>query len=358
MRTAVFSIIAPNYRHFARVLMASAQQHHPDWDRFVLLVDDAAPDDALFTTVPLGALPIPDRQRFCFRYTILELSTALKPWMFEHLFARGYDRVIYLDPDIRIYSPLAELDETAFITLTPHLLSPSTSDLEHSMLIAGTYNLGFLAVTRQPQLHEFLAWWQQRLELRCVVDPENGLFVDQKWIDLVPGLFAGVSILRHEGYNVAWWNVGDRSLERLRFFHFSGFSPASPENVTSHNAAATFGGARRLFDEYREAITDAGWKSFRTAPYAFGRFADGTPVPNAARIAYRNSPDLQDACGEDPFAHPELFHGIRDPSRAAQLAAKIGVASYRTLSRARRLVRLVPRSLRARLRDTLLGRRR
>src|SRR5436305_8361176 len=105
MRTAVFSIIAPNYRHFARVLMASAQQHHPDWDRFVLLVDDAAPDDALFTTVPLDALPIPDRRRFCFRYTILELSTALKPWMFEQLFARGYDRVIYLDPDIRIYGP-------------------------------------------------------------------------------------------------------------------------------------------------------------------------------------------------------------------------------------------------------------
>jgi len=357
MRTAVFSIIAPNYRHFARVLMASAQQHHPDWDRLVLLVDDAAPDDALFTTVPLAALPIPDRQRFCFRYTILELSTALKPWMFEHLFARGYDRVIYIDPDIRIYSPLAELDETAFITLTPHLLSPSTSDLEHAMLIAGTYNLGFLAVTRQPQLHELLAWWQQRLELHCVIDPANGLFVDQKWIDLVPGLFAGVSILRHEGYNVAWWNVGDRSLERLRFFHFSGFNPAFPNKVTSHNRAATFGGARRLFDDYREAIVDAGWRSFRTAPYAFGLFADGTPVPNAARIAYRNSPDLQDACGDDPFAHPELFNGVRDASRVAKVAAKIGVASYRTLSRARPLVRLVPRSLRATLRDTLLGRR-
>src|SRR5258706_3590970 len=57
MRTAVFSIISPNYRHAARVLMASAQRHHPEWDRFVLLVGGAATaGDESFTTVPLEDL--------------------------------------------------------------------------------------------------------------------------------------------------------------------------------------------------------------------------------------------------------------------------------------------------------------
>lgn len=38
MRTAVFTIISPNYRHTARVLMASLQRNQPEWDRFVLVV--------------------------------------------------------------------------------------------------------------------------------------------------------------------------------------------------------------------------------------------------------------------------------------------------------------------------------
>ena len=108
--------------------MASVQRHHPEWDRFVLLVGengresgvwesgvgrksfaptpDSTRSDEPFTTVPLEELPLPNPRQFCFRYTLLELNTAVKPWMFEHLFERGYDRVIYLDPDIVVYSPL------------------------------------------------------------------------------------------------------------------------------------------------------------------------------------------------------------------------------------------------------------
>src|SRR5947207_1353971 len=112
MRTAVFSIISPNYRQHARVLMDSVRKYHPDWDRFVLVVGGAATsgtDAELFTPVPLDALPLPNRRQFCFRYTLLELNTAVKPPMFEHVFALGYDRVVYLDPDIVLYSPLAEI---------------------------------------------------------------------------------------------------------------------------------------------------------------------------------------------------------------------------------------------------------
>src|SRR5258706_10908756 len=73
MRTAVFSIISPNYRHAARVLMASAQRHHPEWDRFVLLVGGAATSGSeSFTTVQLEDLPLPNPRPFCFRYSILD----------------------------------------------------------------------------------------------------------------------------------------------------------------------------------------------------------------------------------------------------------------------------------------------
>jgi glycosyltransferase involved in cell wall biosynthesis len=375
MRTAVFSIIAPNYRHFARVLMASLREQQPDWERFVLIVGDGLPGEELFTSVPLDALPLPDRRRFLFRYTLLELSTAVKPWMFEHLFARGYDRVVYLDPDIFVYSPLVELDavpDETLLTLTPHLTGSIEGDdhpSERSILIAGSYNLGFLAVRRQPQLPVFLAWWQKKLEFQCVVDTANGLFVDQKWIDLTPGLFAGVSILRHDGYNVAYWNLRQRTVaeaggnfavngQPLRFFHFSGFNPAIPSRPSAHDPRLTFadvGDARRLFKEYGAEVRKAGSASFRKAGYSYGTFADGTPIAAASRVAYRNSLELQEAAGADPFQRPELFNGLRDAS--PPLSARLGLASYRFLSRARPLVLLFPRSFRTSLRERLLGMR-
>jgi glycosyltransferase involved in cell wall biosynthesis len=382
MQTAVVTIVSPNYWHFARVLMTSVARQHPEWKRFVLLLGDrpgTGSEEEQFTIVPLAALPLPNPLQFCFRYTILELNTAMKPWMIEHIFERGYDRVIYLDPDIFLYSRLAELDAAApetFLTLTPHLTGSIGGDdghhpSERSILVAGAYNLGFLAVSRRPALERFLNWWKEKLEFQCVVDVARGLFVDQKWIDLVPGLFPGVTILRHEGYNVAYWNLRQRHVagsgaeatsngQPLRFFHFSGVDPAYPDMVSRHDQRlrlADIGDAARLIEDYRAALRAAGYDSFRSAPYPFRVFANGAPIPDVARIAYRNSPALQAACGLDPFEHPELFEGLHDARRRPPLTARAGVASYRLLSRARPLVRLLPVALRTRMREFLLGRR-
>ena len=379
MRTAVFSIISPNYRHSVRVLMASAAKHQPEWDRFVLLVGGAAGEDRdreSFITVPLEDLPLPNPRQFCFRYSILELNTAVKPWMFAYLFARGYDRVVFIDPDVVIYSPLIEIDEASpetFLVLTPHMTGfgeGGEHPFERTILQAGIYNLGFLAVTRRPPLERFLAWWQGKLEYQCVADTERGLFVDQKWMDLTPGLFAGVMILRHDGYNVAYWNLRQRTVvgdsanatvngQPLRFFHFSGFDPADPGMVSRHDATlmvADAGGVDKLIKDYVAAIRAAGYESFRNAPYSFGTFADGTRLPDVVRIAYRNSSKLQSACGADPFEHPEVFRGIRVPSRGPR-TSKIAARAYRSLSLARPLVRLFPKSLRTALREFLLGRK-
>ncbi len=368
--------------------MGSLAKHHPEWERFVLIVggngDSGTSDknqgggDETFTSVPLDALPLPHRLRFCFRYTILELNTAVKPWMFEHLFARGYDRVVYFDPDIVVYGTLDELEDAppdTFLTLTPHLTGPIGGDdhpSERTILQAGTYNLGFLEVRRRPELSSFLTWWQRNLEYQCVVDTARGLFCDQKWLDLAPGLFPGVRILRHEGYNVAYWNLRQRAVtipagggaalvngQPLRFFHFSGFNPRFPDLVSTHQPTARradAGGAAKLIGDYGATLRAAGASVFRNAPYGYAVFADGTRIPDSARFAYRNSPELQAACGDNPFEHPELFGGHRDRGRSA-LAAKVGVRSYQIFSRIRPLVLLFPRSMRRSMRELLLGRR-
>lgn len=374
MRTAVCSVVSPNYRHFARVLMASVQAHHPEWDRYVLVAGGEANGAAgePFEALALDALPLPGVTEMTFRYTLLELDTAMKPWLIEHLFGCGYDRVLYLDPDAVVYSRLDELDrDPAFVTLTPHLTVPVDTPpylRERSILLAGAWNLGFIAVTRDPQLESFLGWWKARLERDCVVEPENGLFVDQKWIDLVPGLFDRVTSLRHDGYNVAYWNLRQRRVTRdaagtfhvngqpLRFMHFSGFNPLAPRFVSRHDPSqkvAASGDAALLYDAYVAALRAAGLESFRRAPYAFARFADGSTIPDAARIAYRRSPELQKEAAGDPFARPDLFREFteRKPRRGGRIAYR----TYRFISRARPFVRLFPRSLRDALRIRLAG---
>jgi hypothetical protein len=214
-RTAVFTIIAKNYLPYARVLMRSVAQQHAGWRRIVVLADlvggyfDPGQED--FEIVLTQDLPIPSSRWFHFKYTILELSTAVKPYAFEHLFGTGaFDRIVYLDPDIRVYSPLHAITEalrTADVVLTPHLTRPLEDDrrpAEIDILRSGAYNLGFIGVAQSLESKTFLAWWRQRLYDHCVVDLPRGLFVDQRWIDLAPGMFERVAIVRDAGYNVAY----------------------------------------------------------------------------------------------------------------------------------------------------------
>ena len=61
-----------------------------------------------FTSVPLETLPLPNPRQFCFRYSILELNTAVKPWAFRWLFEHDdAAQVVYLDPDIQVFAPMS-----------------------------------------------------------------------------------------------------------------------------------------------------------------------------------------------------------------------------------------------------------
>ena len=163
----------------------------------------------------IDQLGVPNLVGMCFRYTVLELNTALKPSFLAHLFARhGFEKVVDFDPDILVLGDLdrllARLDEAA-IVLTPHLTAPLPDDgltpSEINILQAGTYNLGFIALRAGRSAERFLAWWEDRLADRCSIPVARGMLVDQKWIDLVPGFFDGVTIVRDPSCNAARWNL-------------------------------------------------------------------------------------------------------------------------------------------------------
>lgn len=329
---AVVTIVSNNYLHYARTLMESVARQHPDAARYCVIVDtDMAPAAAVaaeFEAIPLAALGLPFGDEFTFQYTILELNTAVKPWALEHLLERGHDQVLYIDPDIYLYRPLTEVNELlaggASIVLTPHLLAPYDDERnpsERAIRVAGTYNLGFCAIAEQPATRAFLRWWQGKLARDCVVDVANGIFVDQSWIDLVPGLFDKVRILRHPGYNVAYWNLAQRGMteadgqylvngQPLAFFHYSGIDPQNPQPVSKHQDRHTLDSVgpvvRELMRDYCRKVIAHGQEQYRSLPYGYARFADGTPIPAHVRAQFRVSAGLRSVTGGKPFAYPGL----------------------------------------------------
>lgn len=305
------TIISKNYLPSARALHESIQTTNPGCRFFALLVDRPDgyfdPSAEPFTIIPLEALPIPELPRFCFQYNILELNTAAKPFFMQFLMEHyGVRKLIYFDPDILVLNDLTHfsslLDEHS-ILLTPHITSARPEDRcikqEINILWAGTYNLGFLAVSGDATTMDFLKWWSDRLLTWCTINIP-GLFVDQKWIGLVPGMFEGVHILTSPGYNIAYWNIASRRItfqgqhplangQPAYFFHFSGFNPLKPQNISKWKTGVTVdqvGEARGLYLGYAQKLIEHGHNECVGWPYAYGRFDNGEPITDLVRQVY------------------------------------------------------------------------
>ena len=337
-RLAIFTICSANYLPMARVFLQSVAQYHPEASRFLCLVERTANAiDVPAEIVLLDQLGIDDLDEFTFRYDVMELNTAAKPFMFNHLFdACGFDRVLYFDPDIALYAPLAgvlrALDEGASLALTPHCCRPAEGGVidDRTIMQKGVFNLGFLAASRGAEASDILHWWARRLRFDCVADPAAGLFVDQKFMDLVPGFAPRARILHDTSLNVAYWNLPQRRLARseagwtidgapLGFFHFSGVDPWRTDRLSKYLPAdgpALKPAMQALLDFYAARLRAAGFARSPAPPYAFGRFASGTPIAPLIRRMFRECHSLWP---DNPFIGYEAV--LQEPYAGASLEA-------------------------------------
>jgi hypothetical protein len=320
-----FTSFTLTYLPRARLLAETLHAAHPDWPLVALLVDRPppgfVPGDAFSDfaqVVSVEDLALRNGKSWLFRHDLVEACTAVKGAMLCRLLAEGAAGVVYFDPDIALFHPLADLParlEQASILLTPHQIAPNEergaiADNEGAALRYGVFNLGFLAVRNDAAGRAFAGWWAARLAEACFDAPEDGLFTDQKYCDLVPALFDRVGIVRDPGWNVASWNLSRRALAvtpqghitvngaPLAFYHFTkhgGVGDAMTERYAGsahvpHELWHWYG--RRLAALAEPAVPDGWWH--------FGRFSDGAPIPRAARRLYRRRPDLM-AAFADPY---------------------------------------------------------
>jgi len=308
-KTAVFTIASKNYLAYARTLLQSVREFHSDIDLYLLLVDekgdDFDPRQEAFTVVAVKDIGLPEFKAMTFKYDVVEFNTAVKPFFMGNLIGKGYRKVIYLDPDIMLFNPLAPildlLDENS-IVLTPHITRPiphgdQFRPSERSHLISGTYNLGFIAVSACDATREFVSWWSIRCAESCYNEPETGIFVDQKWINHVPGLFPDVCVLRHPGCNMAYWNLHERVLDGMTvngeyplvFYHFSGVSVDDLTALSKHQVEYNLVGRPDLaaiFELYRDRLLANGHGQARGWRYAYACYDNGEKIGPFARRLY------------------------------------------------------------------------
>ena len=124
----------------------------------------------------------------------------------------------------------------------------------------------------------------KRLETKAYIHFAKGMFTDQIWINFAPLLFEKVHILRHPGYNMAYWNLHERMLSdsrtvvknsestQLIFFHFSGYNPIKPENMSIYQNRFSFenrNDVTNLFKDYSAKLIENNYMLYVRYPCTF-----------------------------------------------------------------------------------------
>lgn len=332
MAIHAFTSFSYSYLDRARVFARSLRKLHPDWVIWAVLTDKEPPGytldwgqedfDRLITAEFLFGQ---ETNQWLFGHDIVEACTAVKGRALQHILTdMTAEKVFYFDPDIAVFNsmePVVDLLDDYSIVLTPHQIDPDAAtdkraiqDNEITSLDYGVFNLGFIAVRNDAEARRFADWWADRLRDWCWDRLDIGVFVDQKWCNLIPCFFDSVKILRDPGYNVASWNLSQRKLvftedgeaqingAPLRFYHFTKLGPVGA--TMTYRYASDNPEVFELWWWYVAQIKNAEDPNLPKKWWYYGAFDNGTPIPKKGRELYRDQQKLKRAF-PDPFVTGE-----------------------------------------------------
>lgn len=217
-KLALFAISDADYAAMSLTMFDSVRKFYPDADFFLFIIGtgETTKLDGNITVIYIAdVLDDLDLSQRLVHYLQVELVTSVRPQCVEFLFAKQYERAIYLDPDIYVFRRMTEVDELldgdCNGVVTAHALKSISDGAfeggDNVFLKCGIFNMGFLALKNTPETRRMLAWWKSKLKWKCIVDWPNGYFVDQKWLEFLPVYFDGFHILKSPTYNLAPWNA-------------------------------------------------------------------------------------------------------------------------------------------------------
>lgn len=339
-KNCIFTICATNYVGLAKALETSVKKYTEAVD-FMIVVADEPSDDIQKKFPPnviiaKNILPYSTEKWYemAFKYNLTEFCTSIKPYSFNYLFDQGYEKVIYLDPDILTFSSMNVifdyLDNYSAV-VTPHILTPEveyTGNLrETKLLYSGVYNFGFLALKNTIKSRKYTDWWGKRLEDYCFCDSLYNLFTDQKWGDMLPCfLRSELLVADNKGLNAAPWNfherkfniIGDRIMvenridatekaDQLVFVHYSGYNyklllsgEVIQNNITD---IKQYTDLEPIFNAYSESLKAADIDTYIGEKYSYNYF-EGTEwfISEDLRRLYRGFIECGNSAAENPFS--------------------------------------------------------
>ncbi len=291
--TAVYTVVTPNYLAHAFSLKKSFLHHNPDTEFFICILgyESHCPKINVNNCYFINSLSDSRIEGMIGRYQPFEMNCALKPFFATQILEHHsqVQRLIYLDSDMYLFGPFASFSEAA-ITLSPHrtkntayLPEPKNYSII-SLNRYGVYNAGYFELQRKAEAFAFLEWWKNLLEYTGYEKPDEHLFSDQLWLNLVHSFFDDVYINKNPGYNVAIWNLIERQVEErdgifcvnnqpLILYHFSKYNIEEPDNMVSYAEPyltfANFPGLKTIYQKYLEGLLEAGYEKYKAIPYPF-----------------------------------------------------------------------------------------
>jgi len=246
---ALCTIINSNYLHYALALFESLKQQNSQFKFFIGLSNKYTKENTILKEKNITVLQLKDvcseienadqivdlyfekdddRFRWCSKSVLLQYLLKNK----------NYEKAFFLDPDlffVNEFNFLSERLDEYNILLTPHwrTIQPEQNKTEFTLLFKhGLFNAGFIGVNNKAM--DFLKWWLKANIYACESSLLSPLHDDQKYLDVVPIYFDKVKIIKHQGCNVAYWNLEEckRSIDaqqnvlindtyKLIFIHFS-----------------------------------------------------------------------------------------------------------------------------------------
>ena len=342
--TVVFTIVTRNHFHFAAALADNVQQHSPDC-LFVAVIADmdatTAPTEASGQStwfhpqhgdwaacegqihnnrIVLSGQSVCQEswERFAFQYSAFELTCALKSQAGTWLLEQGITKLVYLDADVRLYQPaellLQEVTDGGLL-LTPHLRSRLPDDGRYpdnvDLLRTGNFNAGIWAVCSTRETHhevmKVMHWWRACCFHQCIVDPHDGLFVDQKWLDQAVSISSRVIVSRNPGINVGYWNLHEYrpESEPLVAFHFSGADGRELRLSSHQNRHLVTRGSwlESLLNDYSQGNQLQFPDYYQALDYRYETLVDGQEIEPAWREVIRSNTADQWDLIDNPFEH-------------------------------------------------------
>lgn len=263
MKKALCFVFDKNYSKQGSNAISSALVGNSDYD--IILLTDITDEKLANTQITPKELGLSnDSWLLIGRIAIVEFA----------LESLGYDTAIFVDADTYSYNSfydLQEVTENHSMVVIPHITKPLPDDNYHpqnrTIAIAGNYNTGVWSASKKGL--PFIKWWRNETELFPVTRPDIGLVAEQGWLRFANDFDDNTKIFKHPGYNVAYWNIKQRKLEKINntwiiddkplcIIHFSGFksdTPVSQMSIFQNRFSLSISDpVYELFDSYKKLI--------------------------------------------------------------------------------------------------------